>query len=122
MNIISVKDLKKSYKDSAVLKGVTFQIEEGSIYALLGSNGAGKTTTVNILATLLSMDGGSVTVAGYDLRKQAKEVRKHISLTGQFAAVDDLLTGRENMYMMGILSRVPYEKVKVLTAEIIRKF
>lgn len=122
MSIISVKNLKKSYKSSEVLKGVEFQIAEGSVYALLGSNGAGKTTTVNILATLLSMDEGTVTIAGYDARKQAKEVRKHISLTGQFAAVDDLLTGRENMYMMGILSRVPYEKVKARTAALLRQF
>jgi ABC-2 type transport system ATP-binding protein len=100
---IKVTGLKKSYKDLEVLKGVDFEVEEGSIFALLGSNGAGKTTVVKILTTLLKHDGGSVTVNGFDVASKPENVRQAISLTGQFAAVDELLTGRENLILIAKL-------------------
>lgn len=105
-NVIQVKDLKKSYGKVEVLKGVTFSVQKGSILALLGPNGAGKTTTVRILSTLLKADSGQVTIDGYDVREQADKVRTVIGLTGQSAAVDELLTGRENLIMMGRLYRL----------------
>jgi ABC-2 type transport system ATP-binding protein len=100
---IQVKGLKKSYKQLEVLKGVDFEVEQGSIFALLGSNGAGKTTIVRILATLLKQDGGDVSINGFDVVSNPSNVRQSISLTGQFAAVDDVLTGRENMIMIARL-------------------
>ncbi|OBZ15338.1 MULTISPECIES: ABC transporter ATP-binding protein [Bacillales] len=100
---IKVTGLEKSYKDLQVLKGVDFEVEEGSIFALLGSNGAGKTTVVKILTTLLKQDGGSVTVNGFDVASKPENVRQAISLTGQFAAVDELLTGRENLILIAKL-------------------
>lgn len=103
---IMVTDLKKSYKKVDVLRGVSFSVKRGSIFALLGSNGAGKTTTINILTTLLGADSGTTTIDGYDTVKQAKDVRNRISLTGQFAAVDDILTARENLELIGDLRHV----------------
>lgn len=100
---LQVKDLKKSFRDNDVLKGVNFEVQKGDIFALLGSNGAGKTTIVNILSTLLKKDGGSADICGFDVAKQAGKVRKHISLTGQFAAVDEILTGRENLILIAKL-------------------
>ena len=97
---IQVKGLQKSYKQINVLKGVDFEVEKGSIFALLGSNGAGKTTIVKILATLLKHDGGTATVNGFDVASKPENVRQSISLTGQFAAVDEILTGRENLIMI----------------------
>src|SRR5512146_189324 len=94
---IHVQGLDKSYKQLHVLRGVDFDVARGSIFALLGSNGAGKTTVVNILATLLKADGGSASVNGFDAATQGADVRQSISLTGQFAAVDEVLTGRENL-------------------------
>jgi len=104
---VVVRGLTKSYKDTAVLKGVDFAIAPGEIVALLGSNGAGKTTTINILATLLAPDGGTAAVCGYDVGAQPAKVRESIALTGQFAAVDDVLTGRENLVLIGRLRGVP---------------
>jgi ABC-2 type transport system ATP-binding protein len=98
--------LHKSYQRQQVLKGVDFEVARGSIFALLGSNGAGKTTIVRILATLLRPDSGDVSVNGFDVVSQAVQVRESISLTGQFAAVDEILTGRENLVMIGKLRRV----------------
>lgn len=100
---IQVKRLQKSYKQLHVLKGVNFEVEQGSIFALLGSNGAGKTTMVKILATLLKPDGGTVVVNGFDVTAEPDKVRQSISLTGQFAAVDEILTGRENLIMIAKL-------------------
>ncbi|NOK61210.1 MAG: ATP-binding cassette domain-containing protein [Chloroflexi bacterium AL-W] len=100
---IQVKGLQKSYKNLEVLKGVDFEVERGSIFALLGSNGTGKTTIVKILTTLLKQDGGSVVVNGFDVASKPNSVRQSISLTGQFAAVDEILTGRENMIMIARL-------------------
>jgi ABC-2 type transport system ATP-binding protein len=100
---IHVQGLEKSYKqkkkDLRVLRGVDFDVARGSIFALLGSNGAGKTTAVNILSTLLKADAGTATVNGFDVAAQPADVRESISLTGQFAAVDEILTGRENLVL-----------------------
>ncbi len=100
---IEVKGLQKSYKKLQVLKSVDFQVEKGNIFALLGSNGAGKTTIVKILSTLLKQDGGTATVNGFDVALKPDNVRQSISLTGQFAAVDEILTGRENLVMIAKL-------------------
>lgn len=103
---ISVKGLKKSFKDKEVLKGVDFEVRRGEIFALLGSNGAGKTTTVNILSTLMKPDAGEVGICGFDVQRQPDRVRQSISLTGQFAALDGMLTGRENLIMVAKLRGV----------------
>jgi ABC-2 type transport system ATP-binding protein len=100
---IQVEGLQKSYKELHVLKGVDFEVKKGSIFALLGSNGAGKTTIVKILTTLLKQDGGTATVNGFDVAAKPNDVRQSISLTGQFAAVDEILTGRENLIMIAKL-------------------
>ncbi|MGO4697502.1 ABC transporter ATP-binding protein [Paenibacillus sp. 2TAB26] len=100
---IQVIGLQKSYKELAVLKGVDFEVEKGSIFALLGSNGAGKTTVVKILTTLLKQDSGTAVVEGFDVASKPDHVRQAISLTGQFAAVDELMTGRENLIMIAKL-------------------
>jgi ABC-2 type transport system ATP-binding protein len=100
---ITVRGLEKSYGKVEVLKGVDFDVARGSIFALLGSNGAGKTTVVKILATLLKSDAGSAGVNGFDVARQAADVRQSISLTGQFAAVDEILTGRENLVLVARL-------------------
>jgi ABC-2 type transport system ATP-binding protein len=102
-NSIQVKGLQKSYKQLHVLKGVDFEVEQGSIFALLGSNGAGKTTIVKILSTLLKQDTGNVIVNGFDVASKPHSVRQSISLTGQFAAVDEILTGKENLIMIARL-------------------
>jgi ABC-2 type transport system ATP-binding protein len=100
---IQVKGLQKSFNQLHVLKGVDFEVKKGTIFALLGSNGAGKTTIVKILTTLLKQDGGSATVNGFDVVSKPDNVRQSISLTGQFAAVDEILTGRENLIMIARL-------------------
>src|SRR3984893_15973062 len=100
---IQVRGLEKSYKELRVLRGVDFEVARGSIYALLGSNGAGKTTTVKILSTLLKADKGTARVNGFDVTTQAADVRESISLTGQFAAVDEILSGRENLVLVARL-------------------
>jgi ABC-2 type transport system ATP-binding protein len=100
---IRVKGLQKSYKDLHVLRGVDFDVARGSIFALLGSNGAGKTTVVRILATLLRADEGTASVDGFDVARQPANVREAISLTGQFAAVDEILSGRENLVLVAQL-------------------
>ncbi|WP_374313730.1 ABC transporter ATP-binding protein [Microbacterium sp.] len=100
---ITVKGVEKAFKDLKVLRGVDFEVERGSIFALLGSNGAGKTTLVRILATLLKADAGSATVNGIDVAARPGDVRQSISLTGQFAAVDEVLSGRENLVLVAQL-------------------
>ncbi|MBM2623773.1 ATP-binding cassette domain-containing protein [Actinoplanes sp. LDG1-06] len=107
---ISVAGLRKSFGDHVVLDGVDLQVQAGTVYSLLGSNGAGKTTMVRILTTLLKPDGGTATVAGYDVVSEPAKVRGSLSLTGQFAAVDEILTGRENLIMIAKLRRVPDPK------------
>jgi ABC-2 type transport system ATP-binding protein len=102
-HVIHVQGLEKSYKKLEVLRGVDFDVARGSIFALLGSNGAGKTTVVNILSTLLKADAGTASVNGFDVATQAADVRESISLTGQFAAVDEILSGRENLVLVARL-------------------
>jgi ABC-2 type transport system ATP-binding protein len=100
---IRVRGLAKSYRDLHVLRGVDFDVARGSVFALLGSNGAGKTTVVRILSTLLKADAGTASVNGFDVATQAVDVRESISLTGQFAAVDEVLSGRENLVLVARL-------------------
>ncbi|WP_123042856.1 ABC transporter ATP-binding protein [Cohnella candidum] len=107
---IQVKGLQKSYKQLQVLKGVDFEVERGSIFALLGSNGAGKTTVVKILTTLLKADNGTAAVNGFDVASKPDHVRNAISLTGQFAAVDEILTGRENLVMIARLRHLDHPR------------
>ena len=112
---ILIQGLTKAFKDNQVLRGVDLAVAPGEIVALLGSNGAGKTTIINILSTLMRPDGGSASVCGYDVVAQPAKVRECISLTGQFAAVDDILTGRENIELIAALRSVPKPK-EVATA------
>jgi ABC-2 type transport system ATP-binding protein len=100
---VHVRGLEKSYKELQVLRGVDFDVARGSIFALLGSNGAGKTTVVRILSTLLRADAGTAVVNGFDVATQPADVRESFSLTGQFAAVDEILTGRENLVLVARL-------------------
>lgn len=111
--MIDVSGLKKSYKANHVLKDVSFTVRKGSVFALLGSNGAGKTTVVKILSTLMKPDGGKATINGFDVVRQGYYVRECISLTGQFTAVDEVLTGRENLNLIGQLKRLNDVKNKV---------
>lgn len=104
--MINVSGLKKSFGDNHVLKGVDFEINRGEVFALLGSNGAGKTTAIKILSTLLKADDGTVSIAGYDIHSQPEKIRESISLTGQFAAVDEMLTGKENLELIAKLRGV----------------
>lgn len=104
--VIQVKNLRKSFKETEVLKGVDFEVRKGEIFALLGSNGAGKTTTVNILSTLLKPGSGTAEICGFDVVRQPDKVRENISLTGQFAAVDGILTGQENLILIAKLRNV----------------
>jgi ABC-2 type transport system ATP-binding protein len=97
---IAVSGLRKAYGDKTVLDGIDIEVQAGTVFSLLGPNGAGKTTTVNVLTTLMKADGGTVRVAGHDIATEAKAVRAAIGVTGQFAAVDDLLTGQENLQLM----------------------
>jgi len=102
--MIEASGLEKSYGAVRVLSGVDLEVEQGRVLALLGPNGAGKTTTVRILATLARADAGAARVAGFDVVAERRQVRRHISLTGQYAALDELQTGEENLRMMGRLS------------------
>lgn len=120
--VIEVKNLKKSYGSNNVLKGINLTVKRGTMLALLGPNGAGKTTTVRILSTLLNFDGGTVTIEGYDVVTQADQVRSVIGLTGQSAAVDELLTGRENLVMMGRLYRLTKKSAVARASELLKEF
>ncbi len=117
---IQVKDLKKSYKKTEVLKGVDFNVRRGEIFALLGSNGAGKTTIVKILSTLLKADSGSASVCDFDVFLQPEKVRECISLTGQFTAVDEILTGRENIKMIAKLRGI--DNVNQIVDNLLERF
>ncbi len=121
-SVIEVSNLKKSYGKTPVLKGISFEVERGSMLALLGPNGAGKTTIVKILSTLLKPDSGFVSIDGTDLEKAPDEVRKKIGLTGQSASVDELLTGRENLVMMGQLYRLTTNSAKNRATELLAQF
>ncbi|WP_331460523.1 ATP-binding cassette domain-containing protein [Gracilibacillus suaedae] len=105
--LIAVRNLQKSYKGHKVLKNINLSVEKGSVFALLDSNGAGKTTTIKILSTLLNADSGSAVINGFNVMKEPEQVRGVISLTGQYAAVDEGLTGRENIRMIGKLRHLP---------------
>ncbi len=118
--VIEVQGLQKSFKDVHVLNDVSFQVDKGTIFALLGSNGAGKTTIINILTTLIKADNGMASVAGFDVTKQSGKVREQISLTGQFAAVDNRLTARENLVLIGDLRHV--ENSAKTAVELLDKF
>jgi len=117
---IQVKGLQKSYKELHVLKGVDFEVEKGSIFALLGSNGAGKTTIIKILATLLKPDGGTALVNGFEVVSKDDDVRQSISLTGQFAAVDEILTGRENLIMIARLRHL--QDARQVAGDLLKRF
>lgn len=119
---IEAKNLRKSYGKNEVLRGISLKVERGTMLALLGPNGAGKTTTVRILSTLLGFDGGTVNVEGFDVKKQADEVRSVIGLTGQSAAVDEMLTGRENLVMMGRLYHLTAKSAKERAQELLEEF
>ncbi len=120
--IIEIKNLIKSYGSNEVLKGIDLRVERGTMLALLGPNGAGKTTVVRILSTLLAYDSGSVLVKGFDVKNQADRVREVIGLTGQSAAIDELLTGRENLVMMGRLYRLTPDSAKARAQELLEEF
>jgi ABC-2 type transport system ATP-binding protein len=119
---IEAQGLTKSYGKTEVLKGIDLKVERGTMLALLGPNGAGKTTTVRILSTLLKFDGGRVSIEGADVATEADKVRSVIGLTGQSAAVDELLTGRENLVMMGRLYRLTPESAKARAQELLEDF
>ena len=120
--VIKVKNLTKSYGANNVLKGIDLQVERGTMLALLGPNGAGKTTTVRILSTLLGFDGGTVTIEGHNVQTEPDKVRECIGLTGQSAAIDELLTGRENLVMMGRLYRLTAASAKARAQELLEEF
>lgn len=122
MNVIDVKDLRKSYGSTDVLKGINLSVEEGSILALLGPNGAGKTTTVRILATLLRFDSGTVKIFGNDVITKADGIRRRISLTGQFASIDDDLTGMENLVLVARLLGYSWQDARARATTLIESF
>ncbi|SEM63458.1 ATP-binding cassette domain-containing protein [Nonomuraea pusilla] len=119
---IAASGLRKAYKDKVVLDGIDLDVRSGTIFALLGPNGAGKTTTVNVLTTLLSPDAGKVVVAGHDVATEARAVRAAIGVTGQFASVDDLLTGEENLLLMADLLHLPKAEGKRAAGRLLDRF
>ena len=121
-NVIVVKGLGKAFKELTVLDSVDFAVKKGTVLALLGPNGAGKTTTINILSTLLLPDSGQAIIDGFDVVKEAEKVRNLIGLTGQYAALDEYLTGKENLHMIGRLYRLSYQDIKQRTQELLELF
>jgi ABC-2 type transport system ATP-binding protein len=121
-NAIVVKELRKSFKQLTVLDGVNFVVKKGTVLALLGPNGAGKTTTIRILSTLLLPDSGQALINGIDVVKNSNKVRSLIGLTGQYAALDEYLTGRENLHMIGRLYRLRHLDIKRRTKELLELF
>ena len=119
---VSVTGLRKAYGEKVVLDGVDLSIDEGEVFALLGPNGAGKTTTIRILSTLIAADAGTASVLGHDLRGEADAVRAVIGVTGQFSAVDDLLTGEENLLLMGRLLHLPAAERRARAARLLEGF
>jgi ABC-2 type transport system ATP-binding protein len=122
MNAISARGLRKSYGDKVVLDGIDLEVKQGTVFALLGPNGAGKTTIVNILSTLITADAGSATVADADLAADPDGIRRAIGVTGQFSAVDDLLTGEENLMLMADLNHLPRETGRTKAAALLARF
>ncbi|MEU9824955.1 ATP-binding cassette domain-containing protein [Micromonospora chersina] len=119
---IAASGLRKAYKDKVVLDGIDLDVAAGTVFSLLGPNGAGKTTTVNVLTTLMKADGGTVRVAGHDVATETKAVRAAIGVTGQFAAVDDLLTGRENLQLMAALKGLRPGESKLVVDDLLERF
>ena len=119
---IAVSELRKAYGDKIVLDGIDLDVPAGTVFSLLGPNGAGKTTTVNVLTTLTKADGGTARVAGHDVATEGKEVRSVIGVTGQFAAVDDLLTGEENLRLMADLHHLRPAEGKRVAASLLERF
>ncbi|HEX2361795.1 MAG TPA: ATP-binding cassette domain-containing protein [Jiangellaceae bacterium] len=119
---IDVVGLRKSYGDLRVLDGIDLQVAEGTVFALLGPNGAGKTTTVHILSTLIEADGGTVRILGHDVVHEADSVREVIGVTGQFSAVDNLLTGEENLLLMADLNHLDRAEGRSRAAELLHRF
>ena len=120
-NTIEIKGLRKSFGDKEVLKGIDFTVGKGEILAILGPNGAGKTTTVRILSTLLKPDGGEATINGFNVDKDSNQVRASIGLTGQYAAVDEYLTGEENLNLIGGLYRMKKSEAQVITDRLLEQ-
>ncbi|MDF2649410.1 MAG: daunorubicin resistance transporter ATPase subunit, partial [Paenibacillus sp.] len=119
---IEANDLRKSFNENVVVKGIQLYVKKGELFALLGPNGAGKTTTINLLSTLLKPDGGNALVVGYDVVKNAKEVRKKISLTGQFAALDEGLSGIQNLILIARLYGFSPKEARSIAEELIQSF
>jgi len=119
---IAASGLRKAYGDKVVLDGIDLDVPAGSVFSLLGPNGAGKTTTVNILTTLVKADGGTVRIAGHDIAAETKAVRAAIGVTGQFAAVDELLTGQENLQLMAELKRMGSGEGRRVITELLERF
>lgn len=119
---IEVVGMTKSYGDNTVLRGIDLTVPTGTVYALLGPNGAGKTTVVRILSTLMSADAGEARVAGFDVRREPDGVRRSIGVTGQFSAIDELLTGRENLRLMADLAHLPRAAAAARAGELLERF
>ncbi|GAB2863370.1 daunorubicin resistance protein DrrA family ABC transporter ATP-binding protein [Streptomyces deserti] len=119
---IAATGLRKSYGDKTVLDGIDIHVPAGTVFSLLGPNGAGKTTVVSVLSTLISADGGQARIAGHDLTSEAQAVRAAIGVTGQFSAVDGLITGEENMLLMADLHHLPKLEGRRATAELLERF
>jgi ABC-2 type transport system ATP-binding protein len=119
---IAVSGLRKAFGDKTVLDGIDLDVPAGTVFSLLGPNGAGKTTTVNVLTTLMKADAGTVRIAGHDIATQTKAVRAVVGVTGQFAAVDELLTGQENLQLMADLKRVGARDSKRLITDLLERF
>jgi ABC-2 type transport system ATP-binding protein len=119
---IAVSGLRKAYGDKTVLDGIDLDVRAGTVFSMLGPNGAGKTTTVNVLTTLIKADGGTARIAGHDVATEAKDVRALIGVTGQFAAVDDLLTGEENLQLMADLHHLRADEGKRVVGSLLERF
>ncbi|MGW0516154.1 ATP-binding cassette domain-containing protein [Crossiella sp. NPDC003009] len=119
---IAVSGLRKAYGDAVVLDGIDLEVRAGTVFSLLGPNGAGKTTTVNVLTTLLQADGGTVRVAGHDVATETKAVRAAIGVTGQFASVDNLLTGEENLLLIADLQHLPKDEGRRVSKDLLTRF
>src|SRR5690349_20879013 len=122
MAAIAVSGLRKSFGDTVVLDGIDLEVPEGTTFSLLGPNGAGKTTAVRILSTLIGFDGGEARIAGHDLATEPDAVRAAIGVTGQFSAVDDLLTGAENLTLMADLHHLARAEGRRRAAELLERF
>ncbi|MET0132519.1 MAG: ATP-binding cassette domain-containing protein, partial [Kibdelosporangium sp.] len=119
---IVASGIRKAYRDKVVLDGIDLDVRAGTVFALLGPNGAGKTTMVNVLTTLLSTDGGTARVAGFDIAAETRQVRTAIGVTGQFASVDDLLSGEENLQLMADLHRLRGSEGKQVVSQLLGRF